>query len=225
MSKARLLLIEDNPRIQLANKDMLELLDYEVSVAMNLDEARACIAVQPPDVIVLDIMLPDGSGLDFLQELRRDSGLPVLLLTALSTTEDTVRGLTLGADDYLAKPYAYPVLAARVDALLRRAGRVPETLVKNRLTLNILSGQAFVEERDILLTGKEFSVLLQLAQHEDTSLAAGVLYERVWRQPLAGDSQALRSVIARLRAKLAGSGYVITARRKGGYVFQSEEKI
>ena len=224
MPKARLLLIEDNPRIQLANKDMLELLDYEVSIAMNLAEARGCISVQIPDVIVLDIMLPDGSGLDFLRELRQSSYLPVLMLTALGTTEDTVRGLSLGADDYLAKPYDYPVLAARVDALLRRAGRVPESLVKGKLTFNLLSGQAFIEDADMLLTGKEFSVLLRLAQNEDKLLSAEALYETVWRMPLAGDSQAVRSVIARLRVKLSGSGYAITAQRKGGYIFQLEER-
>lgn len=144
MPKAKLLLIEDNPRIQLANKDMLEMLGYEVAIAMNLAEARACLSAQKPDVAVLDIMLPDGSGLDFLRELRRIADLPVLMLTALRTTEDIVRGLSLGTDDYLAKPYAYPVLAARVDALLRRSARVPETLTKGALRFDLLANQTFL---------------------------------------------------------------------------------
>lgn len=221
----KLLLIEDNPRIQLANKDMLELLGYNVAIAMNLSEARRELAACLPDVIVLDIMLPDGSGLNFLRELRQSSSVPVLMLTALGTDADTVAGFSTGADDYLAKPYAYPVLAARVEALLRRTGRVPETLVKGELTLTILSGQAFLRGADMLLTNKEFSCLLLLAQNENKPVSAETLYETVWHMPLVGDSQAVRTIITRLRQKLANSGYAIVSKRGDGYIFQPEEKI
>lgn len=222
MSKARLLLIEDNPRIQLANKDMLELLGYEVAIAMNLAEARACLLAQMPDVVVLDIMLPDGSGLDFLRELRRKAALPVLMLTALGTTEDTVRGLDLGADDYLAKPYAYPVLAARVEALLRRARQVPEHIRKGRLCLDVTAGVAAFDGADLLLSQKEFALLLILVQNEERFIRAEYLYEKVWKQPMAGDSNALRSTLKRLRAKLEGSGYCIARSKGEGYQFEKE---
>ena len=211
MSKARLLLIEDNPRIQLANKDMLELLGYEVAIAMNLAEARACLLSQAPDVVVLDIMLPDGSGLDFLRELRRSNHLPVLMLTALGTAEDTVRGLDLGADDYLAKPYAYPVLAARVEALLRRARQVPERVRKGQLCLDVTAGVAVFNGVDLLLS-----------QNEERFISAEYLYEKVWKQPMAGDSNALKSALKRLRAKLEGSGYCIVLSKGEGYQFERE---
>lgn len=220
MPKAKLLLIEDNPRIQLANKDMLELLDYEVSLAMNLAEARACLLAQTPDLVVLDIMLTDGSGLDFLRELHQNGNLPVLLLTALGTSEDTVRGLSLGADDYLAKPYAYPVLAARVEALLRRAERIPEKLTRGRLSLDVASSVATLDGTDLLLTQKEFALLMIFTQNEERFISAEYLYEKAWKQPMMGDSQSLKKTIHRLREKIKGSGWRIELSRGEGYSFE-----
>lgn len=221
--ETKLLLIEDNQRIQLANRDMLTLLGYDVAIALNLAEARERLSENPPDAIVLDIMLPDGSGLDFLSEIRQGSAVPVLMLTALGTADDTVKGLSTGADDYLAKPYDYQVLAARIEALLRRAGRVPETLQKGDLTFNVLPGQAYLLGEDMLLTKREFSCLLLLAQNENIPLTPERIYEAVWQMPLAENTQALRTVIARLRSKLPGSGYAIIAQRKAGYIFRKEE--
>jgi len=222
MSKARLLLIEDNHRIQLANKDMLELLGYEVSLAMSLAEARACLLVQTPDVVVLDIMLPDGSGLDFLRELHQKSNLPVLMLTALGTSEDTVRGLSLGADDYLAKPYAYPVLAARVEALLRRAEQIPEKLTRGRLSLDVASSVATLDGTDLLLTQKEFALLLIFTQNEERFISAEFLYEKAWNQPMVGNSQALKKTVFNLRKKIENSGWRIEWSRGEGDCFEQE---
>lgn len=222
MPKARMLLIEDNPRIQLANKDMLELLGYEVAIAMNLAEARACLLAQTPDVVVLDIMLPDGSGLDFLRELCQNTGIPVLMLTALGSTEDTVRGLSLGADDYLSKPYAYPILAARVETLLRRAQQVPERIHKGRLCLDVTADVATLDGADLLLSQKEFSLLLIFVQNEERFISAEYLYEKVWKQPMAGNSNTLKTTINRLREKIKSCGYRIEWSRGEGYCFQRE---
>ena len=222
MPKAKLLLIEDNPRIQLANKDMLEMLGYEVAIAMNLAEARACLLAKTPDVAVLDIMLPDGSGLDFMAELRQYSKMPILLLTGLTTPEDVVRGLTAGGDDYLAKPYDFGVLLARVEALLRRAEQIPEKLTRDRLSLDVAAGVAMLDGADLLLTQKEFALLLIFVQNESRFISAEYLYEKLWKQPMTGDSNALRSTLKRLRAKLDGSGYCITLSKGEGYQFERE---
>ncbi len=219
MGKATILLVEDNPRIQLANKDMLSLLGYHAVTAASIREAREKMKESTPDLVVLDIMLPDGSGLDFLAELRQRLSVPILMLTALGTSVDVVAGLSAGADDYLAKPYDYTVLAARIEALLRRVVRLPEIFAKGPLTFNILAGQVFINGADTLLTQKEFSCLLLLAENEGRVLSSAHIYERVWRMPLANDSQAVRTTIARLRNKLLGSGYTITAQRKEGYCF------
>jgi len=123
--KSKILLVEDNKDIQELNKEFLEETGgYNVRLAMNLAEARESIAESEPDIIVLDIMLPDGSGLDFLKELKQDRDVPVLLLTALSESSDEIKGLQAGGDDYIAKPYDNNVLLARIETSLFRALKV-----------------------------------------------------------------------------------------------------
>jgi DNA-binding response OmpR family regulator len=151
---SKILMVEDDPQIQAVNRNMLTRRGYDVLCAMNLAEARGLLENDPPDAVVLDIMLPDGSGLDFLRELRKNGDdTPVLLLTALSKDSDVVRGLESGGDDYLPKPYNYDVLAARVDALMRRRGMaVPvRSIEKGGLTLDLIAGRAFVNGEDLLL--------------------------------------------------------------------------
>ena len=190
---------------------------------MTLAEARLRLKERTPDIIVLDIMLPDGSGLDFIGELRQITSAPILMLIALGTAEDTVRGLSFGADDYLAKPYDYSVLAARIEALLRRAANVPQTFSAGELMFNIIAGHVLLHGKDMLLTGKEFSCLLLLAQNEGITLSAKHIYETVWHMPFAGNSQAIRTVIARMRVKLTDSEYMIESQRKEGCIFKKGE--
>ena len=222
MNAKRILLVEDNEQIMRGNERMLTRRGYEVISALTLMEARSAIQVQMPDLLVLDIMLPDGSGLDFIEELRQHSLVPVLLLTGLTTPEDIVRGLTAGGDDYLAKPYDFGVLLARVEALLRRAENVPEKLVRGRLSLDVTVGVATLDGVDLLLSQKEFALLLIFVQNEERFINAHYLYEKVWKQPMTGNSNALRSTLKRLRAKLESSGYCIALSKGEGYQFERE---
>ena len=220
----RILLIEDNEKIMRGNVRMFEWEGYETDVAFTLADARNRIDARLPDVIVLDIMMPDGSGLDFLRKLRKNRyrDIPVLLLTGLTAPEDVVRGLTEGGDDYLTKPYDFPVLLARVEALLRRAARVPENVVKGRLSLDVATGTAMLDGNDLPLTPKEFALLLVFVQNEGRYMTGDALYEKVWKAPMEGDSEALKSAIKRLRAKIRGSGRHIDWSRGEGYVFESD---
>ena len=215
-----ILLVEDNAEIQIANKDMLELLGYTVTLAMNLAEARSALKNEAPDVIVLDIMLPDGNGLDFLAELRAQSQIPVLMLTALGTSDDTVVGFSIGADDYIAKPYDYKVLAARIEALLRRAERMPEVLQKGTLRLDVLASRAFLRGENLQLTQKEFTMLLFFTQNEGKIISGDYLYEKVWNAALNDSTVALKNALSRLRKKLDDSDYTISALRGRGYLFE-----
>jgi DNA-binding response OmpR family regulator len=199
---------------------MLELLGYDVSSAMSLAEARWRMDAKQPDVIVLDIILPDGSGLDFLREVRASSSVPVLMLTALKTPDDTVSGLASGADDYVVKPYDYKVLAARIEALLRHAGQIREVMRKGPLELDVISSRAFLNGQDMLLPRKEFSLLLFFIQNEGKFVGAKEVYEKVWHQPMAGDVNAFKVMASRLRKKLEGSGCELTAERGKGYRFK-----
>ena len=219
-----ILLVEDNEEIQAANKDMLELIGYEVTLAMNLAEARYALKHKNHDVIVLDIMLPDGNGLDFLMELRTYSQIPVLMLTAMGTSEDTVAGFSTGADDYIAKPYDYKVLAARIEALLRRAGRIPEMLQKGSLQLDVVANQAFLHGKDLLLTPKDFTLLVVFTQNEGRLIGNEYLYEKVWKGSFNDNPMALRNAVSRLRKKLVDSGYTISVTRGEGYLFEEIRK-
>ena len=218
----RILLVEDNEQIMRGNERMLSRRGYEVISALTLAQARSAIQAQMPDLFVLDIMLPDGSGLDFIGELRRYSKVPILLLTGLTTPEDIVRGLRLGGDDYLAKPYDFGVLLARVEALLRRAEQIPDKLTRGRLSLDVAAGAAALDGTDLLLTQKEFALLLIFAQNEGCFIRAEVLYEKVWKQPMLGDSQSLKKTVYRLREKIKGSGWRIELSRGEGYGFGRE---
>lgn len=222
MNEKLILLVEDNEQIMRGNERMLARRGYGVVTALTLDEAHQAVMAQMPDLIVLDIMLPDGSGLDFMAELRRRSQVPVLLLTGLTTPEDIVRGLTVGGDDYLAKPYDFGVLLARVEALLRRAEQIPEKLTRDRLSLDVAAGAATLDGTDLLLTQKEFALLLIFTQNEGRFISVEYLYEKVWKHPMAGDSQALKKTLHRLREKIEGSGWRIEWSRGEGYCFTQE---
>lgn len=217
-----ILLVEDNEQILYGNKRMLKRRGYNVMTALTLKEARACMRKAEPSVIVLDIMLPDGSGLDFMCELRQESNIPVLLLTGLTTPGDIIRGLSGGGDDYLTKPYDFGVLLARIEALLRRAECVPDILQKGVLKLDVMAHQALLEDKDLLLTQKDFALLLLFTQNEGKVVRAEYLYEKVWKAPMHGNTQAIKSAISRLRKKLDGSGYTISSLRNEGYLFEIE---
>jgi DNA-binding response OmpR family regulator len=221
-----ILLVEDNRDIQEVNKNMLiRRGGYHVRLAENVASAREHIAKAEPDIIILDILLPDGSGLDFLEELRQDTDIPVLLLTALAEPGDAVKGLRAGGDDYLAKPYDNAELLARIESLLRRTSRPTKTLTKGSLTLNMISGMAFVDGRDLLLSPKEFAVLLLLAQNEGKTISAEYMYEEIWGSPMT-DNRTLKKHISELRKKLEtepGGGEIENARNKG-YRFMQNRK-
>ena len=221
---ARLLLVEDNEKIMRGNRRLFGLAGYETVAALTLAQARAAIAGSRPDAMVLDIMLPDGSGLDFMAELRRGAhaDIPILLLTGLTTPEDMIRGLASGGDDYLTKPYDFPILLARVEALLRRAQRVPQVISRGRLSLDIPSGVATLDGVDLLLNKKEFALLLLFLQNPERCMDGAYLYETVWNAPMTGNSQALKSTLTRLRGKLLGSGWHIASSRGEGYLLERE---
>lgn len=222
MNPKRILLVEDNLQILQGNERLLKRRGYEVFTALNLAEARIAVQTQMPDLFVLDIMLPDGSGLDFMAELRKFSQTPVLLLTGLTAPEDIVRGLTAGGDDYLPKPYDFGVLVARVEALLRRAQQVPEHIYIGQLCLDVNADVATLNGVDLLLSQKEFALLLIFAQNEERFISGDYLYEKAWKQPLSGNSNALKTTITRLREKIRNCGYRIEWSRGEGYCFARE---
>ncbi|MGI6153381.1 MAG: response regulator transcription factor [Christensenellaceae bacterium] len=223
--KAVVLLVEDNIKILDANERVFLSEGYEVATATSLAQARAALEKVHPDVIVLDIMLPDGSGLDYIAEIRQKTTAPVLLLTALGDKDDLLYGLRAGGDDYIAKPYDIDELVARAGAAIRRdrmIRRAPaQAYERGPLRMDTISGQAFLSGEDMLLTQKEFALLLLMAQNSGRMIPAEELYECVWNQPMAGNDHSVKNAIYRLRKKLAGSGLSIRAERGAGYCFEN----
>ena len=223
--KGTILFVDDEAEICESSAYLLKRAGYEVFTAEGADASRAVLSRVRPDLIVLDIMLEDGDGRDFCREIQRTLDVPILFVSALDKDADIVTGLRTGGDDYLPKPFKFEVLEARVEALLRRASRVPETIVKGPLKLDITSGQAFLDGADLLLTQKEFALLLFFARHEDRIMSAEYLYEKVWGRPMGDDANAVRTVTSRIRKKLSGSGYSITIDQGEGYSFSVSENV
>ncbi|MDR1049565.1 MAG: response regulator transcription factor [Deltaproteobacteria bacterium] len=216
---AIILLVDDNERILSGNKRMLKRRGFEVRTAPTLARAREELEAAAPDLIVLDIMLPDGNGLDFLTELRRSSNVPVLLLTGLTAPDDVVSGFKGGCDDYLTKPYDFGVLEARIEALLRRAGDIPKNLRKGAVEFDVLASRAVVAGVDLLLTPKEFSLLFLLAKNERKVMTAKYLYETLWNLPYTKDVSTLKILVSRLRRKIGENFLIENDSREGGYIF------
>jgi len=223
MNGKTILLVEDEENVQDFNKRLLARAGFAVQTAMTLTDARGILEQQAIDAMILDIGMPDGNGLDFLRELRQTSRIPVLMLTGYVKKSDVLKGFDSGCDDYLTKPYQFTELLARLKRLLYRVEQVPETVTRGRLTLKPSPMIALLDGEDLLLTHKEFSLLMLFAQNEDKTISAAYLYEKVWNQDMLGEVNALKQQVSNLREKIAESGYVIAAVRGEGYRFERKK--
>ncbi|MBK7857241.1 MAG: response regulator transcription factor [Archangiaceae bacterium] len=206
MPPASVLIIEDDANLRLTLEDNLSEQGYAVRVASTVAEAWKALEAQPSDVVILDLMLPDGDGYAFCKALRKKN-LPsrVLMLTARSLEEDLVRGFDAGADDYLAKPYRLRELYARIAALLRRAPAETKTSTTHRFgpfslevhTRNVTGPQGPVE-----LTRKEFDLLLMLLESNGRVLSRDEILDRVWGDVVV-DLHTVDNFVSSLKKKLS----------------------
>lgn len=221
MTKASILLIEDDEDIAYTLSTALKLEGYSVTAASTLAQGRLMAERHSPDLVLLDIMLPDGNGLAYCEELRGKSQVPILFLSALSTKEDTLAGLRAGGDDYITKPYDLELLLARVEALLRRSRPMaaPQPPMKaGRVELNPASHRAYLWDRDLLLKPKEFALLEMLVKHQGQTLETSELYQQVWGMAPSGDLRTVKEHVSRIRKKLGQhSGLTIETLRGRGY--------
>lgn len=220
------LMVEDNEHVRALNRSVLEREGCTVLSAVSLAAARRALAEHTAiDIVVLDIMLPDGNGLDFIPELREATSAPVLMLTSKRDYADMVKGLTGGADDYMTKPYRVEELLARLVALLhsRETARTNTLLTRGRLALDTVAQRAFLNGEDILLQPREYAILYYLILHEGEGTSAERLYEKVWKLPMGGNANAVKTAVSRLRKKLEGSGYTIASGWGTGYYFEREK--
>jgi two-component system response regulator MprA len=225
--KTKLLIIEDDQGILKILRRNLTYEGYEVEVAedgtMGLEKARQL----SPDLVILDIMLPGMDGFEVCRRLRTESDVPVLMLTAKGETSDRVRGLDLGADDYLAKPFEFEELNARIRALLRRTtSNQASVLTFADLTLDKGTRRARREERVISLTAKEYELLELFMEHPRQVLTREVIYDRVWGYNFGGKSNIIEVYVRYLRQKLEKEGEprLIHTLRGVGYVLRKPDQ-
>jgi DNA-binding response OmpR family regulator len=173
------------------------------------------------DVILLDINLPDGNGLDLLTEIHNRTNASVIVLSAKNTKDDIIKGLSRGGDDYISKPYDLDELCVRIMAAIRRKKKETNILRGGRLKIDTNTLNAYLDGENLSLTPKEFSILMLFIENEGKTLRTEFIYEEVWKRPIIGDSTALQKHISNLKSKLERSDFMsITNLRSVGYVFE-----
>ena len=222
MNGEGLILIIDNDMPTLEAGKALARDGYTVLAAATLTEARAHLLDNTPDAVVIDVSLPDGSGIDFLAELRENYYAPVLFLTAGENYTDRYTVLAAGGNDCINKSYEVDEVCARIKnfvALQRSIRESSDVIHLGALRLDTIARQAFLHGDDMGLYPKEFDLLRLFAVNVNRPLSLDTIYEKVWGQPLNKDIGAFKTTVSRLRAKLRDAGYAIETRRGAGYSF------
>jgi DNA-binding response OmpR family regulator len=205
MSSSRILVVDDDPLTRQIVSRMLERADYEVVEACDGRAALRELYARAPDLLILDVDIPELDGWQVLERVRDLSDVPVLMLTAHGSELERVRGLQAGADDYVPKPFGHQELLARVQALLRRArGRAGQqaTYADSRLLLDFAQRAVRYEERDVRLTPLEFKLLAALVRHVNQVLSREQLLELVWGDSRGGSPDQVKVYVGYLRRKL-----------------------
>lgn len=220
-----ILLVEDDANLNAINRRALEAEGYTVLTALSLAQARAHLAGSEPDIILLDVLLPDGNGIDFCGEIRDGTHAHILFLTSRVEHADRLKGLGVGGDNYFVKPYRLDEMLSHLRATMRRrrmdAGKaLSQAVVHGPLTLDIIAQRALLFGEDLLLRQKEFSLLLLLLENKGRPLPAEVLYKAVWKLPMCDDGGAIWTQLSRLKKKLeekSGGAITIWTSRGKGY--------
>ncbi len=213
----RVLVVDDEPQIVRALKVVLREAGFESVPAETASQALDLAAVRPPDAAIVDLVLPDGDGVEVTRRLREWSEMPILVLSAMGEEEQKVRALEAGADDYITKPFGARELVARLQAALRRAAPAEETpsIVVEGLEIDLAGRIVLRDSQAVHLTPIEFELLRVLVRNRGRLMTHRKLIAEVWGAEYVDDIQPLRTHIARLRAKIepdgeAGPRYIVT---------------
>jgi two-component system KDP operon response regulator KdpE len=201
------LVVDDEPRIVKFLEVRLKASGYEVLTANNGSEALELVQAQEPDLLVLDVVMPGMDGFETLKQVRAMSSVPVIILSAKEASTDKIRGLGLGADDYLIKPFSPDELVARIEAIKRRLApsedrKIVDSITLGNVTVNLKKHLVIVDESEIPLTRIEFLLLSELARNAGKLMLYEQLLTKVWGPEYRDDVQILRTWISRLRNKI-----------------------
>jgi two-component system, OmpR family, KDP operon response regulator KdpE len=221
--KPKVLVCDDEQQILRALRVILRDAGFEALPASSVEEALDVAAVGRPDAAIIDLLLPDGDGIELCRRLREWTAIPVIVLSAVGEEEAKVRALAAGADDYIVKPFGPRELVARLEANLRRSGAGADDegpLVSGELTVDLARHTVMVSGAEVHLTPTEFELLRELVRNRGRLLTHRELLRTVWGTAYGDDTQVLRAHVANLRKKLAPSGRLIRTEPGIGYRFE-----
>lgn len=214
----KILIVEDDLDIQDLLKNFLQEVGYEIMIASDGMEAISLFSSAHFDLILLDIMLPKIDGFTVCELIRRQSQIPIIMLTALNGEEEQIKGLDLQVDDYITKPFSMPILIRKIAAVLRRSSMIPDqehqTITYQNLILDLDSYSASVDGESHELTQREFEVLRELLLNQGRVLTRQNLLDRLWKYDFLGDERVVDTHIKNLRKKL-GIDFIQTIRGVG----------
>ena len=203
MSGRRVLVVDDEPQILRALRTGLRAAGYEVETADTVEGALAAAGLRPPDAVILDLILPDGTGVEVARELRKWSSAPVIVLSAVGEEQEKVAALDAGADDYVTKPIGIDELLARLRAVQRRAAPNADPLVRvGELEIDLEKQELRVEAKPVHLTPHQFDLLRVFARNVGKLLTHRMLLQEVWGPNYGSESSLLRVHVAQLRRKI-----------------------
>ena len=221
----RILVVDDDPLLLQFMKESLKYDDYEVNLAPNGTEGLRLLKEKKPHLVILDIMLPDMDGWEVCRRIRKVSTVPIIMLTALGSRADIVRGLQAGADDYLVKPFHKDELLARASAVLRRvnmprpSASAPLRFGSGQLVIDPSDRQVAVDGENVVLTRTEYELLLFMAHRAGRILSTELIFENVWSYDTEANIESVKWYVWRLRKKIEENPskpqYIITERGIG----------
>ena len=225
MSGIRILIAEDDKNLRNLISKYLENEGYSVFCAEDGEKALDIWYETPVDLAILDVMMPNIDGWEVLSEIRTDSEIPVIMLTAKREEEDRLQGFDLGTDDYMTKPFSTRELIMRIKALLKRSGKLSQknTIELPGISINNSTKSVLTSSGNVSLSTREFDLLIYFIDNKNTAITRMQILDRIWGYEYEGDTRVLDTTIKRLRHKLGDCGKCIKTLRGTGYMFKVEE--
>ncbi len=223
MEKLKILVVDDESRMRKLVRDFLERQDYEVVEAADGEEAlERFYADKEIVLIILDVMMPKMDGWEVCREIRATSKVPIIMLTAKTAETDELQGFELGVDEYIAKPFSPKILVARVEAILRRSGKMgSETkLTAGGITLDKAAHTVHVDGQNVETSFKEFELLTYFMENAGLALSREMILNQVWNYDYFGDARTVDTHVKKLRSKLGDKGEYIKTIWGVGYKFE-----
>lgn len=228
MDRIKILVVDDESRMRKLLKDFLEREGYRViEAADGLEAMERFYEDKEIALLILDVMMPNMDGWQVCREVRQSSKVPIIMLTARSEERDELQGFELGVDEYITKPFSPKILVARVEAILRRTGRIAseDVITAGGIELNKAAHQVLIDGKDVELSYKEFELLTYFMENQGLALSREKILNHVWNYDYFGDARTIDTHVKKLRSKLGDKGEMIRTVWGLGYKFETGDSI